>query len=370
MATNRYFSWIRRNPLFVVIVIFPTTCAILYYGLFASDIYVSESEFVINSQENAISAGGIESLLLGSGLSKSHGDSFEVRDYILSRDALKQLQGRLKLEDIFGRPGTSFIDRYPSIIYDRSFEEMYRYYGKHVTVEPDPISSISVLSVRAFTAEDARNINAVLLDLAEQLVNKLNDRSRHDLIQFAQNEVNIASEKAKDAAVALLNYRSKQSVFEPTKQAAIQLEGVAKLHQELITTEAEIAEIRKLSPENPQIGALESSAELLRKTIASESGKVTDPSGSFSARAPQFERLELDQEFADKQLGYALAGLESARAEAQKKQIYLERLTQPSVQDKAMEPKRLRSIFTTFVICLLAFGVASILVASIREHTD
>ena len=370
MNPAKIISWIKGHMLLVVFVVLPTACAILYYGLIASDVYISESEFIINSQSSSLPSGGIEALLMSTGLSHGHSDAYEVRDYILSRDALKELQARLKLDEIFGRAGTSFLDRYPSVVYDRSFEELFKYYAKHVSVDPDPVSSISILSVRAFTAEDARDINAQLLDMAERLVNKLNDRSRNDLISFAQHEVDIASTKAKDAAVALLVYRSRQSVFEPNKQAAVQLEGVAKLHQELITTEAEIAEIRKLSPDNPQLSALEGSADLLRKTIVSETSKVTSPSDSYSSRAPEFERLQLDQQFADKQLGYALAGLEAARSEAQKKQIYLERLTQPSVQDKAMEPKRLRSIFTAFVISLLAWAVASILVASVREHAD
>jgi capsular polysaccharide transport system permease protein len=365
-------AWIRRHLLFVVCVLVPTSISILYFGLIASDVYISESEFIVSSSQSASPAGGggIESLLLGAGLSHSHADSYEVKDYILSRDALKELTGKLKVAQIFGRSGVSFIDRYPSLIYDKSFEEMFRYYTKHVEVELDSLSSIATLSVRAFTAEDARRINSELLDMAERLINQLNDRSRRDLIGFSENEVQIASEKAKDAAVDLLKYRSNQTVFEPNRQAALQLESVAKIHQQLITTEAELAEIRKLSPDNPQIGALESSAQLLRQAISAETSSVTSKNGSFSARAPDFERLQLDVEFADKQLGYALAGLESARAEAQKKQIYLERLTQPSVQDKAMEPKRIRSIFVTFIVSLIGWGVAGILVASIREHAD
>ncbi len=373
MISNRLhliWAWLRAHWLFSVVVIAPTLLSTIYFGLIASDVYISESHFIVSSPESSMPTGGITELLMGAGLSHGHSDSFQVRDYVLSRDALHELTRKLKIENIFGRPETSIIDRYPGLIYDRSFEELYKYYGKHVSVDADPISSISVLSVRAYTAEDARAIDAELLDMAERFVNTLNDRSRQDLIQFADNEVRIASEKAKDAAVALLVYRSHQTVYEPNKQAALQLEEVAKIHQQLISTEAEVAEIRKLSPDNPQIGALESAADLLRKMIVEETGKVTSPSGSFSARAPAFERLQLDVEFADKQLGMALAELESARAEAQKKQIYLERVTQPSVQDKSMEPHRIRAIFTAFVVSLLVWGVASILIASVREHAD
>ena len=362
--------WLRAHLLFTFVVLIPTLCSIIYFSLIASDVYVSESHFIVSSSQSAMPSGGIGELLMGAGISRGQSDSSQVHDYILSRDALKELVEKLKIEQIFGHHEANFFDRFPGLTGDRSFEELFLYYTRHVGVEPDPTSSISVLSVRAFTPEDARRINAELLDMSERLVNTLNERSRRDLIQFADNEVKIASDKAKDAAVALLTYRSNQTVFEPNKEAVIQLEGVAKLHQQLITTEAEIAEIRKLSPDNPQIGGLESSADLLRKTISAETRKVTSSNGSFSARAPDFERLQLDVEFADKQLGIALAELESARAEAQKKQIYLERLTQPSVQDKSMEPRRIRSIITAFIVSLLLWGVATILVATVREHGE
>jgi capsular polysaccharide transport system permease protein len=50
--------------------------------------------------------------------------------------------------------------------------------------------------------------------------------------------------------------------------------------------------------------------------------------------------------------------------------LYLERLVQPSLPDKAMEPRRIRSVFTVFLIGLIAWGVVSLLVAAIREHSD
>jgi capsular polysaccharide transport system permease protein len=252
----------------------------------------------------------------------------------------------------------------------KSFEQFYEYYKKHVTVEYDPVSSITVLTVNAFTAQDAFKINSLLIDISERLVNTLNDRSRHDLINFADNEVKLASDKAKDASLALLSYRASHSVFEPDKQAALQLEGVAKIQQELVSTEAELAQLRKLSPDSPQIGSLTSRADSLRSAITSEASKVTSAKGSFSERAPAFERLSLDVEFADKQLGVALAGLESARSEAEQKQLYLERLVQPVLPDKAMTPRRIRSVFTVFMLGLIVWGVASLLAASIREHAD
>jgi len=364
-------EWLRRHTLFVLIVVLPTMLAAIYFGAIASDVYTSESRFLVRSPQKPPSAGAVGALLLGTGLSRSQDDTYSVRDYILSRDALKELDSKLGIRNLFGGDRIDVFNRFPGVFgFGKSFEQFYRYYGKHVTVELDPISSITVLTVNAYTAQDAYNINSLLIEISERLVNTLNDRSRRDLISFADSEVKLASDKAKDASLALLSYRSSQSVFEPDKQAALQLEGVAKIQQELISTEAELAQVKKLSPDNPQIGGLNSRADSLRAAISSEASKVTSRNGSFSARAPNFERLALDVEFADKQLGAALAELETARSEAQQKQLYLERLVQPNLPDKAMSPRRLRSTFTVFMITLIAWAVASLVIASVREHAD
>jgi capsular polysaccharide transport system permease protein len=363
-------TWLKRHLALVLTVIVPTCAAILYYGFFASDVFISESRFLVRSPQHQSQSGLFGEILQGSGLSHSQDDTYSVHDYILSRDALRELDVKLGVRKAFENKRIDRINRFPGLSWDHSFEEFYRYYGKHVGVEYDPTSSISTLTVRAFTAQDAQRINVLLLQMSENLVNTLNQRSRQDLIRYSEDEVKLATDKATAAAVALFEYRSKHEVFEPDKQAAIQLESVAKIQEELIATEAQLAQVEKLSPNNPQISGLESRADTLRHAIATEAAKVTSANGSFSARAPNFERLTIESVFADKQLGVALAGLETSRSEALRQQLYLERLVQPSLPDKAMEPRRIRSMFTVLLIGLIAWGVISLLIAAIREHSD
>jgi capsular polysaccharide transport system permease protein len=363
-------TWLKRHITLVLTVFVPTCAAILYYGFFASDVFISESRFLVRSPQHQSQSGLFGQILQGSGLTHSQDDTYSVHDYILSRDALHELDAKLGVRKAFTSKRVDPINRFPGLAWDDSFEEFYRYYGKHVVIEYDPSTSISMLTVRAFTAQDAERINDQLLQMSESLVNTLNDRSRRDLIRYAEDEVKLATDKATAAAVALFQYRSKHEVFEPDKQAAIQLESVAKIQEELIATEAQLAQVRKLSPNNPQITGLESRADTLRHAIATEAAKVTSAKGSFSARAPDFERLTVESIFSDKQLGVALADLESARNEALRQQLYLERLVQPNLPDKAMEPQRIRSVFTVLLIGLIAWGVVSLLIAAIREHSD
>lgn len=186
-----------------------------------------------------------------------------------------------------------------------------------VGVLTDPNSSISTLSVKAFTAQDALRANQVLLERSEALVNRLNERGRQDPIRFAQAEVDQAAARAKTAALALSNYRERrQGVVDPERQATTQLQQVAKLQDELIATTTQLAQLKAVAPKNPQIPALENRAKTLRAEMAKETDKATGGQQSLSNKAAEFQRLALDADFANKQLASALASLGSARNEA------------------------------------------------------
>jgi len=351
-------------------VIVPTIFAGVYYGIIASDVYISESRFVVRSPQRQAPL-GLGALLQGTGFSRSQDDTYSVHDFVLSRDALTELDKKLNIRDAYSSRQIDFINRFPGpSFWDASFEALHRYYRNHVAIEYDTVSSITVLKVRAYTADDSKKINDLLLNMGERLVNNLNDRSRQDLIKTAEMEVNIAEEKIKNAAIGLASFRSAQSVVDPDRQSALQLQGVAKLQEERIATEAQLAQVMKVSPNNPQISSLRSRLDSVNKAIASETQKVVGKSGSLTAKAANFERLALDKGFAERQLAAAMVALESARSEAQRKQLYLERLVQPNLPDKSVEPRRFRSILTVFIFGLIAWGVVSLLVASIKEHVD
>lgn len=360
--------WYRRSALCWAFVVLPTCGASLYYGLVASDVYVSESRFVIRSPQRQAPTGLMGELLQGTGFSRSQDDTYSVRDFILSRDALRELDASLGLREAYSRSSVDVLARFPGLHWDRSFEAFHRYYGRQIGVEYDPVSSITILTVHAFTARDAYRINGKLLDMSEVLVNRLNDRSHRDLIQFADEQVDLAEARSRDAALALFDYRSKHSVFEPNRQASLALEGIAKIREALLATDTELAQIKKLSPASPQIGALTARADMLAGAISSQASSVTSASGSLSSSAPEFERLVLESNFADKQLGLALAERQTARSDAVRKELYLVRLVQPSLPDKALLPRRIRAVCTALLLGLIAWGVASLLLSSIREH--
>ena len=357
------------NRLFLLTVALPTLISSIYFGLIASDVYISESRFVVRSPQHQTNT-GLGALLQGSGFSRSQDDTYTVHDFIFSRDALKKLDDQFAIGKAFASRHVDIFSRLGGLDWDNSFEGLYRYYQKHVTVDLDTLSSIATLSVSAYTPEDAYQLNAKLLDMSESLVNQLNERGRQDMIRFAATEVAAAEQKVKAAALAVSDFRNLKGVFDPEKQSAMQLQQVSKLQDELMATKIQLAQIRTLTQDNPQIPALQKQLETLKSEIASETAKVAGGDRSLSNKSAEYERLALERGFAEKQLAAALASLEQAHNDAQRKQLYLERIVQPSKPDVALEPRRIRNVFATFVIGLIAWGILTMLLAGIREHQD
>jgi len=360
----------KLGPLFAITVLAPTILAILYYGFFASDIYTSESRFVVRASERSAAGGSLGALLRSSGWGNAGTEVYAARDYVLSRDALNEMDQGGAVAKAYGAPTISIFDRFDPLGLWGAKEDLFQYYRKKVSVAYDSTSSITTLEVRAYTPEDAHRFNAFLLGKAEALVNSLNTRAQADLIRLGQSEVEMAQAKVTKTALALARFRNHSGVVDPQQQFAVQLQMVSKLQDELIGTRMRLVQLQKLAPDNPQVSVLESGIQTLRGEIDEETAKIVGGSQSLTGSTVEYQRVLLDNQFAEKQLAAAMAAFEEARSEALRKQAYVERIVEPSRPDQALEPRRMRGIITTLVLGLVAWGVISMLIAGVREHRD
>ena len=367
LSSTKTKLFTRVDRLFLLTVVVPTALAVLYFGLFASDVYVSESRFVVRSPDKPATS-GLGVLLKSAGFSNAGDEIFAAHEFVQSRDALKELNRDNAVARAFGNSNVSIFDRFNPLGLSGSFEDLYKYFRGKVTVDYATTSSITTLTVRAYSPQDAQKFNRQLLERSEELVNRLNTRGRSDLVQFATEEVVQAKMAAREAALSLARFRNARGIIDPEKQATLQLQMVSKLQDELIGARTQLQQLRAMAPENPQIPILEVRINSLSREIDEQLGLVAGSRRSLSATAAQYQRFELEREFADRRLAAAMNSLEEARNEARRKQAYVERIVQPSLPDEAQEPRRLRGIFATFVLGLVAWAIISMLLAGIREH--
>ena len=225
-----------------------------------------------------------------------------------------------------------------------------------------------MLDVRAFTPEDAYDMNSRLLDLSEQLVNRLNQRAEGRAIAEAGQRVQQAEDRVRNARVALSTFRNQQALIDPAKQATGVLDISNKMVAEQAALQAQLDVMKRVAPRHPSIPAIQRRIAAIGAAIAGQNGRVVGTPSAIASKLASYEKLNVEQEFATQMLTAANASLEQSRTEAQKQQYYLERVVEPNKPDDAALPHPLKSILIIFGACICLYFIGWMLVVGILEH--
>ncbi len=144
---SKISEWLRKRRWFILLVVVPTVLAVVYYGLMASDIYVSESRFVIKSPDQKRSQmSTLANLIQTTGLSGGQEQTNEVLTYVRSRDALKALDKNPSVRSLFSSPNADILSRFPQPFSSDSFEHLYKYYTKMIDVRLDHETGTAIIT--------------------------------------------------------------------------------------------------------------------------------------------------------------------------------------------------------------------------------
>lgn len=362
--------WAKKRRWLLLFVVFPTILATLYYSMIASGIYISESRFIIKSpDQKGPQISSLASLIETRSLSSGQEQANEILDYVRSRNALTDLTKRYDVKSAFMSPRGDFLSRFPGISYSKTFEGLYKYYGKMVGADLDPQTGTATIRVEAFTPTDAYKINAQLLDLSEAMVNRLNERARTRGISEAEQRVAEAEARLRNAQVAIAKYRNTTDLIDPEQQAAGVLEISNSMVAERAALNSQLIEMRSSTPRNPAIPALRARIASLTAQIEAQNARVTGNHDAIASRLTEYEALSVEQKFATENLAAASAALVEARTSADRQQYYLERVVSPNVPDEALLPRRVWSVITVALATLCLYFVAWMLIAGILEHS-
>jgi capsular polysaccharide transport system permease protein len=358
-----------RNKWFALFVLFPTFCSVIYYGVFASDQYVSESRFLVKSQSRqSTQLPSLASIIQTSGLTAGQEQTNEVLSYIKSRSGLADLSKTIDVRKVYAEAGADSFSRYPAPWRSDHFENLYLYYSDKVTTKFDIESGLAILSARAFTPAEAQKINADLLNLSEQLVNRLNQKARTKAVSEAERRVAQAEERVKRARSSLSIFRNREELVDPIKQAGGVLDISNRFVAQQAALQAQLDVMVRAAPRNPGIPALRARIAAIGKEIAAQTGRAVGSNSSISNKLGGYEELVLEQEFAAENLVAANASLEQARNEVARQQFYLERVVEPNRPDASLLPNRIRQILTVAGASICFYMIGWMLVVGILEH--
>lgn len=352
------------------LVFLPTLLAAFYFTFIAADRYVSETSFVVRSAAKPGMSGGLGSFLQLAGIARSQDDTFVVHEFLTSRDAVTQLEAMLPLRQMFGRDEADFVAGYPSFLYGKSGEDLHAYFERAIDVSYSSTTGISRLRVDAFSPQDAQQIAATLLELSEGLVNKMNQSIHEDAVGFAERDVADAQDRLIHSQALVTAFRNRELTLDPDVGARTLAELTGKMSAELAVLRARIAELEASAPQSPLLPGLRSRAAAIEAQLEREGQQISASEGDsgIARKMSEYESLMIAHEFANEDLGRALASLELARGEARKQQLFLERVVQPSLPDASNAPHRFKTIMAIFAANLILFLVGWFVWAGVREH--
>lgn len=258
--------------------------------------------------------------------------------------------------------------RFPRPFESARFENLYKNYRRFVTVGYDANTGISTLRVEGFRPEDAREVADALLAGGEGLVNRLNDRAAADAVAEAGRQVVEAEAQSLKAQAALTTFRNRERMIDPDRTSAAGSDLIGKLEAQLVTMRAERAGLAASAPESPQLPVLDRRIAAFESQVQGERLRIAGEANSLAPKMGEYEQLLLQREFAVKSLTAAEAALESARIDARRKQLYLERVVNPNLPDRAEQPHRWMAVFMVAISTLLAYATLALVLAGLREH--
>ena len=358
-----------RRPwaLFVGLVVAPVAIASVYFGLIASNIYVSEARFLVRSATHS-DLTGLAALVQNQGLSRAADETHAVNEYFRSRDSLQILLKQHQLADLLSRPEADFINRFPNFHSKNTQESLYRHFRSMITAEVEGSTGLSRLEVQAFRPEDAQRIASALLASAEAMINRLNERANRDALRYANEMLDAAAHKVTEIEAQITEYRQRERLIDVSQETTAAMEAVGRLAIELAQSRAALDQQIRLAPSAPSIGPLRERISALDKQVDSFRAKIVGTDSSIASKMQEYELLLLRRELAAKGLGLAMLNVEKARQNAQLQHLYLQTIAQPNTPDEALYPKRLFWIFIVTGVSLILFWTVLSIYRLVMEH--
>lgn len=353
---------------FLIVCGTPTLVAAIYYGLFASDVYVSESRFAIRSSGSGASATGLAAILSSPIVSSGSQDSLVVTDYVKSQDMLAKVQNELDIRTHYSDDQHDLLSRLDK---EATSEELLDYFDRRVELIRDSSSDVITLKVHAYSPEFAQSLAKVIIEQSEDLVNRMSSRMEQDALSVARGEVDRLAGKLKLASDQLTAFRNENQSLNPAAESSTLVEIVAVIEGKLVEARTELSEkLAYMREGSSEIVSLRNRIKALSRQLALEKGRVSGKSGGteLSGLIDSYQPLVLDQEIAQQQYTSALTSMELARLEAQRKKQYLVPFILPNLPDEAIEPRRFMSVLTVFSGALIIYLIGGLFWSALRDH--
>ncbi|MDQ0469937.1 hypothetical protein [Labrys wisconsinensis] len=331
---------LRKWLLSLLILFAPLAVTVIYKFAISVPMYVSEVRFGIRGgtaaqNPSSSSSGGTSLSSIASQLGGAV-DGYAVRDFLSSRDAMKELDQKIDFGERMKNPGPSLLDR----LLNRSpSDKEYDLYQSAIDVRFNLLEQTVAMRVYAYSPADAQTMASNLLSISETFLDKMNVRSRRDWLRLMENEVKQAEDQLSDARTALADWQTKNGNVDPVASIQMLNTILGQIETSIATARVNLAQFVGLgSDTSPRQRAIQGQIAALMEQERSIRDRLAGLNNSQAGQLMQFEKLKANADFAEKNLYAARSSLEDARVESARQQKYVEVFASPSQSESVAFP--------------------------------
>ncbi|GAB5437506.1 capsule biosynthesis protein [Falsiruegeria mediterranea] len=348
-------------------VFLPTLIVGWYFYVIATPMYSSKSEFLILQADNASGIGG---LLSGTQFATSQ-DSIAVQSYLESKDGMLRLDRDVGFKNEFAQLWIDPIQRLPV---DASNEEAYKTYSRNVKIGYDPTEGVIRMEVIAPDPAVATEFSEKLISYAEERVNNLSVEKRADQMKDAEEGLDIAEEKRREAQEALIELQIKGALLDP--------EGViASLRSRINTVEVQLQEkelqlaalLDNPRPNRAKVEGARGDVQRLSDLLVQLNAEMTDASNgenSLARLAVRIQMAQADLATRDAMLQASLQQMETTRMEANRQVRYLTTSVYPVESEEPAYPRAFENTILAFLVFSGIYLMISLTASILREQVS
>lgn len=368
MSLSNSFSAWRRYPVPVAALIFVLLSS-TYWLLVASDRYVSEARVVLERSDLSSGQAMDFASLIGGASGINRADQLLLRDHLRSIDMLRKLDAQLQLRAHYSSQG-DWLSRLWNA--NAPIERLQRHMESRVSVELDEFAGVLVISAQAYTPEMAKAITSALLAEGERHMNALGHGLAREQVGFLEQQVTRLAERVTTTRAAVLAYQNSKGMASPQAAAESIAIIVARLEGQLTELQTRRTGLLAfLQPQAAQLVEVNAQIAAVEKQLATERARLAAPQGgTLSKTVEEFQRLQIEAEFAQQVLTTALVSLERGRVDATRTLKQVQVLQSANLPEYPLKPSRLYNATLYALAALLLAGVAQLLLAIVRDHQD
>ncbi|MGJ8514008.1 chain-length determining protein [Carnimonas bestiolae] len=358
-AAKRYPQWTICVVLILVVA--------FYWGVWASNRYVSHAHVVISMPQISTAQGNFSSE--DSSMSREMAASLLLRDYIQSADMLSYLEKNTDIREHFSQHGDMFSRLWDK---DAPTEKLLKYYKGIVAAEPDEYSGVMHVDVQAYTPEEAHMLASAILAQGQRHMNEMAQRVAQQQVKFLEKQSEILEEQYQQAQQASLKFQNEHNLPEPTQTLQNFGSIVGQLQSQLASLKARRASLSAFqSAQSAEMMSVNNQIRATQRQIDNEQQKLASSSGKpLNSVAAEFQVLQLQTQFALQAYSGVLTALQNARVAAVNQTVQVSYLQQPTLPQYSEVPARLYNVVVFSIVVLFITLIVNMLVLIIRDHKD